>query len=135
MNFQYPKFWDWKVRDRLRFRGDRFEYAFSRPWPSASGMGAKPHGMDIAGSSAMLNGAQNRAVTAKTDSSFEPIWLIVSPTFIAVLGNVGVTITSTRRIVSLSCDCHAERIRRAFIGETGAKATFLPTCVNRRLRC
>jgi hypothetical protein len=45
MNFQYPKFWDWKVRDRLRFRGDRFEYAFSRPWPSASGMGAKPHGI------------------------------------------------------------------------------------------
>jgi hypothetical protein len=34
MNFQYPKVWERKVRDRLRFRGDRFESAIrgNTPW-------------------------------------------------------------------------------------------------------
>lgn len=60
--------------------------------------------IDAAGRPAKLNGAQNLAETAKTDSSLDPILLIVSPTFIAVFGKVGVTITSTSRIASLRKD-------------------------------
>jgi len=59
----------------------------------------------------MLKGAQNLAESAKTVSSFEPILLTVSPAFIAVLGKVGVTITSTSRIASLSEAFPANRHR------------------------
>jgi len=60
---------------------------------------------------AILKGAQNLAKTSKTVSSFEPILLTDSPTFIAVFGKVGVTITSTSCILSLRVDFQAKRTR------------------------
>jgi hypothetical protein len=42
--FQYPRFWQRKVRDRLRFRRDQFESSRNPPrfWTAANGSAAQP---------------------------------------------------------------------------------------------
>src|SRR5262249_18714303 len=77
--------------------------------------GERPQGSEAAGRPERFSGAQNRADTAKTDSSLLPIRDVDCPIFNAVVGWVGVSMTSTLRRASRNADLMAKRARCALM--------------------
>src|ERR1700722_8692859 len=77
--------------------------------------GENPQGTEAAGRPERVSGAQNRADTAKNDSSRAPMPDIDCPIFKAVVGCVGVSMTSTPPRASLKAAVIAALARCALM--------------------